>query len=361
MAKQSVHNKKLDNALDYCIKLISTGATVEECLRLYPNLRKELRELLSVVVGVKHAYPEYPELRPSKLYTKTGREKFLAMIEGGILAIERELFKPKVSHVPTPFSLRELFRKYVGVGVAAAMLVVALGGLLYASGGSLPGSPLYGLKRTIEGVELALTFDKAGKDRLLHEFSKRRLDEANLLARLSKGKTAVLGYKISRDTTKDNSNNLKLDDLTDKNNAANPTQTKPKTTNKTRKKHKKKKAVSVAATTTTTNPPPVVTPLAVNLRLPANETTVTGSELQFSWDDVSGATYSLRLEPTRDTTGTSITVNNVSNPYKPADNILTQLGDGGTIKWWKWWVVATTDDGKVVTSDRRSFGIVGNS
>lgn len=290
MDKQSAHNKKLDNALDYCIKLISTGATVEECLRLYPNLRRELRDLLSIVVNTKRAYPEYPELRPSKLYTKTGREKFLAMIEGGIPAIERELFKPKVSRTPTPFSLRELFRKYVGVGVAVAMLVAALGGLLYASGSSLPGSPLYGLKRTIEGVELAMTFDKEGKDRLLHEFSKRRLDEANLLARLGRGKTAVLGYKISKNTTKDNINNLKLDDLTDKNNATDSGKTKPKTANKPRtiKKHKNRKSATTATTTTTTtNPPTVATPFAVNDINTSGDCIRKGSSISIT---VSGAT-----------------------------------------------------------------------
>lgn len=189
MGKQSVYDKKLDNALDYCIKLINTGATIEECIGLYPNLREELKELLAVAAGVNQAYLDYPKLRPPKLYIKTGRERFLAAIEGGMPAVERELFRPKTSHIPTPFSLRGFLGKYLGVGVAVAMLVAACGGLLYASNGSLPGNPLYGVKRAIEQFELATIFNKEGKDKLRHKLSKRLTDEANLLTRPSGGKT----------------------------------------------------------------------------------------------------------------------------------------------------------------------------
>ena len=53
---------------------------------------------------------------------------------------------------------------------------------MVASAASLPGSPLYGLKRTTERVQLALTFRAADRAVLHLKFAERRLEEAVVLA-----------------------------------------------------------------------------------------------------------------------------------------------------------------------------------
>ncbi len=201
MDKASANNKKLESALDYSIKLLDSGASIEECLRLYPNQRKELRELLEVAASVKVAYPGYPELRPSKLYAKTGREKFLAAVAGDVPATTHQINETEESRSAGVFNIKSLFgRVYVTASAAAAALVILAGGLVYASNDSLPQSPLYGLKRAAESVQLALTFDSESKACLHYELAQKRLAEAKSMASAGEKKTAVRIYKEAEDS-----------------------------------------------------------------------------------------------------------------------------------------------------------------
>ncbi|MHB8840553.1 MAG: DUF5667 domain-containing protein [Candidatus Aquicultor sp.] len=201
MDKASANNKKLESALDYSIKLLDSGVSIEECLRLYPNQRKELRELLEVAVSVKASYPGYPELRPSKLYAKIGREKFLAAIAGDVPATTHQINETKEPRSTGVFNIKSLFgRAYVTASAAAAALVILAGGLVYASSDSLPQSPLYGLKRAVEGVELALVFDNESKARLHYQLAQKRLAEAKSMANVGEKKTAVRIYKEAEDS-----------------------------------------------------------------------------------------------------------------------------------------------------------------
>jgi hypothetical protein len=70
---------------------------------------------------------------------------------------------------------------------AAAILVLVLAGATNASASSLPGDPLYAVKRASENVELALTFDDVARMRLLSTFADRRLAE---LAEIAKHRPA---------------------------------------------------------------------------------------------------------------------------------------------------------------------------
>lgn len=196
MDKANANNKKLESALEYSIKLLGSGATIEECLRLYPNQRKELRELLEVAVSVKKAYLGYPELRPSKLYTKTSREKFLAAIDGDLPTTTHQINEPQETRPVGVFNIKSLLgRTYVVVSAAAAALVILTGGLVYASSDSMPQSPLYGFKRAMESVQLALTFDSESKARLHYQLAQKRIAEAKSMAKVGEKKTAVQIYK----------------------------------------------------------------------------------------------------------------------------------------------------------------------
>jgi len=199
MGKSSAHNRKLENALDYSIKLLNSDTTVQECLKLYPNYRKELKGLLKTANHLRHAYPGYPDLRPSKLYAKTSREKFLSMVEGGSALIAHELDRASSSSKPAPFDITAVFRNYAVAASVALVLFLSAIGLVYASSNSLPGSPLYGIKRAVENIQLALTFDSESRERLRHEFEQRRVAEAK---RMEKEKMAVLGYRLENDKAK---------------------------------------------------------------------------------------------------------------------------------------------------------------
>jgi hypothetical protein len=61
--------------------------------------------------------------------------------------------------------------------VAAALIIFVLSSTTNAAAASLPGDPLYGLKRATESVELALTFDEVARLQLLAQLADRRLEE----------------------------------------------------------------------------------------------------------------------------------------------------------------------------------------
>ena len=187
MDKASASNKKLENALDYSIKLLNKGASIEECIKLYPNQRRELKELLEAAATVKSAYPGYPELRPSKLYTKTARAEFLAAIENGVPATPRARVREPQTTKSNLFIINSFYRKAVlSSAAAAAAIVIAAGGLVYASGDSMPGSPLYGVKRATEKVKLAVTFNEESKAKLHYSLAQKRIDEAKSMAKSGK-------------------------------------------------------------------------------------------------------------------------------------------------------------------------------
>ncbi|PIW22138.1 MAG: hypothetical protein COW32_06185, partial [Candidatus Aquicultor secundus] len=75
-----------------------------------------------------------------------------------------------------------------------------MGGLVYASSDSLPQSPLYGLKRAVESVQLALTVDNESKARLHYQLAQKRLAEAKSMAKVGEKKTAVRIYKEAEDS-----------------------------------------------------------------------------------------------------------------------------------------------------------------
>jgi hypothetical protein len=79
---------------------------------------------------------------------------------------------------------------------AMAALVLVLAGATSAAGASIPGDPLYGVKRATEDVRLALTFDVEARTQLLSEFTDRRLNELAEIAkrRPSSAPTATQEY-----------------------------------------------------------------------------------------------------------------------------------------------------------------------
>ena len=72
--------------------------------------------------------------------------------------------------------------------VAAIVLTLGASSAIAASNGALPGDPLYGLKRAVERISLAMHRDPAGRAALHLQFAQERLDEVEAL--LAEGKDA---------------------------------------------------------------------------------------------------------------------------------------------------------------------------
>jgi hypothetical protein len=165
----------LEAILDECLHGMSTRAeTIERCLQRYPQHAGQLAPLIQVADRIREA--SHPTLSVSA--TKAVEQRLLKR------ATELRQSEAKSSCWSFPFSLRPL-------GTVAAMLIVVLalvlaggGGIVYASTDSLPGSPLYGVKRAAEQAQLFLA--PAGTKRVeLHiKFAQRRLEEVQALAEI---------------------------------------------------------------------------------------------------------------------------------------------------------------------------------
>ena len=79
-----------------------------------------------------------------------------------------------------PIRIHEAFVRAAALFVA---VTVGLGGVGYASASSLPGSPLYPLKRAMEEARVALTVNGAGRASALMELTRERVQEVERLIR----------------------------------------------------------------------------------------------------------------------------------------------------------------------------------
>jgi hypothetical protein len=105
---------------------------------------------------------------------------------------------------------------------AMAILVLVLAGATSAAASSLPGDPLYGLKRATENVRVALTFDDVARTALLSEITDRRLEELAEIAkrRPSSAPTATQEYADAVTNFANALDELRNADSEDKRNAA---------------------------------------------------------------------------------------------------------------------------------------------
>jgi hypothetical protein len=117
------------------------------------------------------------------------------------------------------FSFESMLRPALA---AMSILVLALAGATSAAASSLPGDPLYGLKRVTEDVRVALTFDDVARTELLSEITDRRLEELAEVAkrRPSSAPTATQEYADAVTNFANALDKLRDADSQDKRNAA---------------------------------------------------------------------------------------------------------------------------------------------
>ena len=105
---------------------------------------------------------------------------------------------------------------------AAVLAVFVVVGATSAAASSLPGDPLYGVKRASEDVQLALTFDDVARMQLLSDLTDRRLAELAEIAkdRPSSAPTATAEYSDAVDKFADAVDKLRDADNDEKRDAA---------------------------------------------------------------------------------------------------------------------------------------------
>src|SRR6202165_4673160 len=171
--------RDLTRPLQECLAAMDDKHNLQDVLRRYPADRDELIALLRLSVDLGGL--EAPAAGPA--FRRRSRNRMLA---AAAHRRQARRWNP----------LAALPRPVVRVAYAAALAVaLVVGGVTVAaaSGNSLPGDPLYGVKLGIERAQLATTFDSAAKARLELQFADTRLAEAPPLFAAGRGAGGVGG------------------------------------------------------------------------------------------------------------------------------------------------------------------------
>jgi hypothetical protein len=141
-------------------------------------------------------------------------EQFRKELRGRLMSEAVVVLAPRPSRFSFPAILRPAF--------AAAILVLVSAGATSAAASSLPGDPLYAVKRATEDVRVALTFDDVARTQLLSELTDRRLEELAEIAkhRPSSAPTATQEYADAVNNFANALDRLREADSEDKWNAA---------------------------------------------------------------------------------------------------------------------------------------------
>jgi len=143
------------------------------------------------------------------------RDQFRKELRGRLMSEAVVVLAPRRAR----FSFQSMLRPALA---AMAILVLVLAGATSAAASSLPGDPLYGLKRATENVRVALTFDDVARTALLSEITDRRLEELAEIAkrRPSSAPTATQEYADAVTNFANALDELRNADSEDKRNAA---------------------------------------------------------------------------------------------------------------------------------------------
>ena len=170
--------EEFTQVLDQCLdNVIQEGATVESCLQRYPQHAAQLGPLLTTAL----------ETRRTLDFTSNSSAK-----DGARLALQTALRQRNARPRRSVWGLligvsAQLLvgprRWAVATAAAVALLVVVGGtGMVAASSESVPGQPLYSVKRAVEQVRLTTTFNNQAKAQLYASMASRRSQEMAVVA-----------------------------------------------------------------------------------------------------------------------------------------------------------------------------------
>ncbi len=175
--------KTFEDILAQCLESIENGESVEACLERHPEHARELEPLLRLAVTLQRTEP--PRLSPT------------AFARGRELVVQAAAAHQRNRHRTGRTTIISFFRrgrraysrpsrtsKWTSQAAAiAAAVVLTLASTVWASSNSLPGTPLYGVKRATENVQSLLYLSPEAKANWHASLAARRLEEALELQR----------------------------------------------------------------------------------------------------------------------------------------------------------------------------------
>jgi len=172
-----MNDEQLEAIFIEALTALDAGATADQVLARYPDQAEELRPILRAAIRLAEYGNETRNATPAA--NAPARAAFLS----------RAAAIKQVS--PVARLTRLAHRRVLLSFLTMLILVIAISGsVLGASAASLPGEPLYGVKRSVENIQLSLAFNTEQRVNLEETYSRRRLGEVKAV-QASKRKVQV--------------------------------------------------------------------------------------------------------------------------------------------------------------------------
>jgi len=161
---------------------LDQGKEIDALLGEHPEEADELAPLLEVAAYTRETLDFFEP--PSTAGLAAGRRRMLEAAARKRAETRRSRWESALAALGQ--WVRTPARGLAMAALLLALLVVAGGATVVAAADSLPGDPLYGVKRTTEQVRLALTTDPAARAALHVQFNQERQSEARAVAAMSR-------------------------------------------------------------------------------------------------------------------------------------------------------------------------------
>lgn len=168
--------EKRFDVLEECIRALESGADIQTLLADHPQVAAELEPILRTVIQAQSlGLPSVPA----------------QAVNRGRAQVIKRAAEMREAAVAGQNRTNPLWRYAVAFMIVVFFLMGG-NGLLRASAESLPGEPLYSLKRTWEDVRLLAARSPANRDSLEADFDRERLQEVAAL--LAQGRTESVAF-----------------------------------------------------------------------------------------------------------------------------------------------------------------------
>jgi hypothetical protein len=167
-------SEPIEETLETCLEAIAGGQNLERCLALYPGQAAQLLPVLEAAQAMR-SLADSP--LPAAAYQRS-RARLLSRAAWlrANPAPSRAGYRPQV---------RWLRMALVALALAAAFWL-SWQGLAVTSAKSLPGDPLYPVKRAVEGMALQLAPNREIRHRIEAQYDRLRIDEVKELLALGR-------------------------------------------------------------------------------------------------------------------------------------------------------------------------------
>ena len=170
---ESTSEQILSQVIDHCLDAVESGEmSVEECLAQYPGQADALAPLLHMAIGLRDSP------RPIMSDTSVARLERTVIAHAVRLATRRATRQPAKKSIWRPLLAGRALR--MGATLVLVVIIGSGAGTVAAASESLPGEPLYPVKRGIESVRLSLASEER-RPELLANLVRERLEEVEEL------------------------------------------------------------------------------------------------------------------------------------------------------------------------------------